>query len=111
MYGLSLEKNLEFDGTGIYGTDAVHLGYNGETGALELDKSLVVGTISDYYYMGLLGLGTRETAFSAASQPVKSFITSLKEADKIPSSAYGYTAGAFYSRLKQYLVYILQSEG
>lgn len=80
-------------GTGQLGNDTVRLGYDGNSGALTLNNTLAVGMNSDFYYMGLLGIGKSKTGI-AGGTAVDSFIDHLKHSHQIPSSSYGYTAGA-----------------
>ncbi|KAF4537191.1 Peptidase aspartic protein [Lasiodiplodia theobromae] len=96
MYSLSLEEDLGYQGNGFFGDDTVRLGYDGDNGALVQNNSLVVGTFSDHYYMGLLGVSSTQT--KVGSEDTVSFIDSLKNDRQIPSSSYGYTAGAKYQR-------------
>ena len=51
------------------------------------------------YWVGYLGLGIKPTNFTDANQPT--FLTTLVEnRSLIPSHSYGYTAGAYYSKLE-----------
>lgn len=100
IYNLDLEKDLNYTGSGQYGYDIVSLnGGNGSTDGISLEKQ-VVGSIADKdYFLGYFGLGIRPTSFSSSSEPVPSFMSTLKSRKLIPSLSYGFTAGAVYRML------------
>ena len=93
VYDLGLDQQLGFGGFGSYGLDTVGL-----TDTLSV-QSQILGVINTTdYWIGYLGLGIKPSNFTDADQPT--FLTSLVENKSvIPSHSYGFTAGAFYSRL------------
>lgn len=98
---IGIETDLKYNGTGPFGKDTVRLGYDTDSTALTLNNTLVTGNDEGNYLMGLLGLSS--TALHASGNPsIDSFINKLKRNGKIPSSSYGYTAGA--SKLTFYLI-------
>ena len=98
VYSLDLEKELNYTGSGIYGYDRVALGAASDTSVLSLDKQIIAGVAEMDYYMGHIGLGVQPSSFSSLSQPINSFLYQLWNQTKIPSLAYGYTAGAKYRK-------------
>jgi hypothetical protein len=96
LFALGLESELNYTGNGMYGLDNVGLAVQNSEGPVLSDQ--VVGAISSKdFNLGLLGLSPRPSNFSDFKFPQRSFLTSLKDAGKIPSLSYGYTAGAWYS--------------
>ncbi|EON66382.1 hypothetical protein W97_05479 [Coniosporium apollinis CBS 100218] len=100
LYSLDLEKHLGYSGNGLFGYDRVGLGTYAETGGLVLNRTVVAGIADKDHFLGVLGLSTRPISFESTSDPIPSFFTDLKTKNLIPSSSYGYTAGASY-RLKR----------
>lgn len=86
---------LNTSGLGFFGTDAVGLGVDLATG-LTLNSSLVVGALTEPYYIGALGLAPTEHVdiYNASA----SLLMLLKREKMIPSLSYGYTAGAHYRK-------------
>lgn len=54
------------------------------------------GITSNEFFMGMMGLNPASTNFSDFNNPVPSYMSNLKAANKIPSLSYGYTAGNQY---------------
>ena len=97
LYELVLDKELNLTNNALYGFDSVGLQVD-QSGGLELDHQIVAGIATKDFYLGLFGLAPEPTNFSTTfSEPKQSFMVTLKEAKKIPSLSYGYTAGAKYS--------------
>ena len=48
--------------------------------------------------MDRLGMNVKPNNFSEFDNPQRSLIKTMKEENYIPSSSYGYTTGAYYSR-------------
>ncbi|KAB2570869.1 hypothetical protein DBV05_g10448 [Lasiodiplodia theobromae] len=94
-FNLTLELDHGSMGTGTYGLDNVTLGHDGSGDSLTLGNTLVVGTKSNDYWMGLLGIGVSKTHL-AENKDFDSLIVNLKRQGSIPSLSYGYTAGAIY---------------
>lgn len=93
FYDLGLDPQLSFEGVGSYGLETV-----GFTEDITL-PSQIVGVINTTdYWAGYLGLGIQPTNFTDANQPT--FLISMVQNESlIPSHSYGYTAGAYYSKL------------
>ena len=98
-WSLSAELNLGYDANngGNYGYDT--LGVATTTGDVSLDHQVVAGITTNDFYLGYLGLATRTPGFNNQSQPP--FLVSLRDAKRIPSLSYSYTAGAHYSKRDQ----------
>ncbi|KAF9630222.1 putative peptidase aspartic protein [Lasiodiplodia theobromae] len=94
-YDLPLETDHGWTGNGLFGYDKVSLGYNGNSKALAVNNTLVVGMNSTSYWMGLLGIGRTNIGVDGGPD-IDSFISNLKKQGIIPSLSYGYTAGAIY---------------
>jgi len=97
IYSLDLEAHLNYSGNGLYGYDRVGLGTAQEKSGLSLERQVVAGVADKDYFLGLFGLGAQPSSFSSASEPIPSFLQSLRNQSLIPSLSYGYTAGASYS--------------
>lgn len=61
-----------------------------------LDGQLVAGIATNDFWLGSLGLSPIPFNFTNLNDPVPSMMGSLRNASKIPSSSWGYTAGAAY---------------
>ena len=101
IFGLSTDLNLgdysgEFD-VGDYGLDTMGLGLPGSSTYDQTDM-VVAALATPDFYLGNLGLTPHPTNFTQFNDPHPSFLTKLKEENKIPSLSYGYTAGAPYRR-------------
>ncbi|KAF2850951.1 acid protease [Plenodomus tracheiphilus IPT5] len=99
QYDVNLEEALNYTSAGLFGFDRVQLGTASISTSLNLDHQVVAGIADPDYYMGVLPLGTTDSSFSSLSQSVDSLMSQLRNASKIPSLSYAYTAGAPY-RLK-----------
>ncbi|KAF1851708.1 acid protease [Cucurbitaria berberidis CBS 394.84] len=102
LYDVDLEDALNYTAGGLFGFDKVSLGPAADTASLSLDRQVVAGVPDPAYFMGILPLGQAESSFSSLSQPIDSLLYQLRNATKIPSLSYAYTAGAKY-RLKSVL--------
>lgn len=96
LYSLDLEARLNYSGNGLYGYDRLGLGTAQGTKGPSLDRQVVAGIADKDYFMGILGLGVQPSSFSSASEPIPSFLRSLRDQSSIPSLSFGYTAGAPY---------------
>lgn len=95
-YSLGVELNFNYDFVGAYGLDKVALGFGSSIGGPPLDSQVVVGIETEFYHVGMFGLGTQPTNFTDFSEPHPSFLSTLKSKYLIPSLSWGYTAGAHY---------------
>ncbi|KAK4187901.1 aspartic peptidase domain-containing protein [Podospora australis] len=96
--GVGLEANLGYEARVQFGLDLLGIGLNGP----RLENQTVGGIAAPSpFYLGILGLNNQPlnlTTVGNSSSPA--LLTALKDARKIPSLSYSYTAGAKY-RLKQ----------
>ena len=96
------EKNLGLYGNGLWGDDTLGLGVQG-SGGPTLNKQVIAGIVTDNFYIGMFGANPKPTNFTGISADQQdSYVTSLKKKNLIPSTTFGYTAGAPY-RLKKVL--------
>ena len=95
-YSLGLELNLGYNETAPYGLDTIALGYDKSIGGPTLDSQVISALATDYYYMGVFGLGHQGTNVSNFSNPRPSFLTAMHNGNLIPSLSWAYTAGAPY---------------
>jgi hypothetical protein len=78
------------------GTDT--LGIGSSTNGPSLTNQTIVAEKSGDHYVGLLGLNPKPVNWSLADGPYSSFLYPLRLNNVIPSTAFGYTAGAAYSK-------------
>ncbi|KAI9682257.1 MAG: hypothetical protein M1817_000311 [Caeruleum heppii] len=102
FFGLELNTNLNYSGSGSYGLETVGVGLADGPGMPLLEKQVVAGIIIEQYHLGVFGLNPQPTNFTTFNDPQPSFLTSLRGQNLIPSLSWGYTAGAPY-RLKRVL--------
>ena len=99
IYELGNEINLPDYITGYdnghYGIDSLGLGLPGG-GGVALDNQVVAALATKDFYLGYLGVTSRPTNFSTFDNPHTSFLSSLKQQNKIPSLTFGYSAGNQY---------------
>ena len=77
------------------------IGVPGQSGVanVSLDHQVVAGIKTNTYYLGNLGLSSRNISFTQGNGDMSpSFLGSLKTENLIPSLSFGYTAGAAYSK-------------
>jgi cbb3-type cytochrome oxidase subunit 3 len=94
IYELGLDSNLGYTGNGVYGYDTAGLDGYGPS----LQHQIVAGIADKSFMFGMFALGTNSTNFTDTTHPQLSFLSSLRNQSLIPSSAFGYTAGAWYRR-------------
>lgn len=94
-YLLWTESNLGYEGAGDYGWDVVTLGGAGGGGPT-LKNTTVGGIGSEDFWFGHFGVNPKSTNWTSFNDPSESYMTLLKDANKIPSVSFGYTAGAQY---------------
>ncbi|KAF3217342.1 hypothetical protein TWF679_002354 [Orbilia oligospora] len=95
IYELGVEKRLGFEGNAIFGYDNMVLGWLGSDGPNTSNQS-IAGIATKDFFLGVLGLNPRPTNFSTFNNPVPSLLQNLRDAQKIPSLSWGYTAGNQY---------------
>lgn len=96
IFKITAEVNLELDVNGLYGFDTVQIGSPGGSNAT-VEHQVVAGIAAPELYVGSLGLHNRKVVFQA-DQPETSFISLLSSTKQIPSSSYGFFAGASYRK-------------
>lgn len=96
--GVGLEANLGYSQKGDFGLDSLGIGLTGPV----LDNQTIAGiATASPFYLGIFGLNNQPVNFTVlGNYSSPSFLTTLKDQDKIPSLSWSYTAGAQY-RLKQ----------
>ncbi|ETS73912.1 hypothetical protein PFICI_13778 [Pestalotiopsis fici W106-1] len=96
--GVGLEANLGYYQKAEFALDSLGIGLTGPS----LDNQTIGGiATADYFYLGIFGLNNQPVNFtSLGNYSSPSFLTTLKDQNKIPSLSWSYTAGAQY-RLKQ----------
>ena len=106
IFELGLELNLpDYDGpyeNGDYGLDTLGFGLTASDG-VSLDGMVVAAIATKSFYLGNLGVTSRPTNLSSFNDPRTSFLSSLRQQNKIPSLSFGYSAGAQY-RMKTCIV-------
>ena len=95
IYDTQLETNLGLQTTGYGGYETITLGWQG-SGGPELDHMPLFDIADPNYWIGLFGLNPLPTNFSTLNNPQPSFMHTLYNQSKIPSTSYGYTAGNQY---------------
>ena len=98
-YSLGLEADVGYDALiATYGEDTVALGFTNSNGGPKIDSQIVANIETDYYYMGIFGLGNQGTNFTNFTDPHPSFLAAMKAKNLIPSLSWAYTAGAPYRK-------------
>ncbi|KAF2683362.1 hypothetical protein K458DRAFT_452865 [Lentithecium fluviatile CBS 122367] len=100
LYDLVLERNLNYTGNGLFGLNKVGTMVDG--GVL-LEQQVIAGIATKNFFMSVLGLGPKPSNFSDFEHPQPSFLTGLKNENKIPSLSFACTAGAPYNCLDESL--------
>lgn len=97
LYGLNTfeERRLDLTGNAFYGFDTVELGLSG-SGMPSLENQLVAGIATNDFWLGSLGISPIPFNFTNLNDPVPSMMGALRNSSQIPSSSWGYTAGAAY---------------
>ncbi|KAL8822060.1 MAG: hypothetical protein Q9191_007197 [Dirinaria sp. TL-2023a] len=97
-YTLNLETNLgmtsESD-SGQFGYDQMSIRTE-EGGNVTLDQQVLAAVLTKDFFVGSLGLSQLPINFTQPFDSRPSFISNLKNQSLIPSSSYGFTAGASY---------------
>lgn len=103
LYALNTfeESSLGLTGNAFYGFDTIELGLGG-SGMPSLNGQLVAGIATNDFWLGSLGLSPVPFNFTTLNDPVPSVLGNLRNKSLIPSSSWGYTAGAFYKDLLVY---------
>ncbi|KAK5015054.1 hypothetical protein LTR39_002820, partial [Cryomyces antarcticus] len=96
VYQLALEQELflGYSGNGHYGFDTVTMGWQGDS-LPTLYREVVTGIATTEFFLGSIGIEPRSVNFTTFNDPQPSLLQSLRNESKIPSSSWGYTAGAY----------------
>ncbi|KAK3986840.1 aspartic peptidase domain-containing protein [Cladorrhinum sp. PSN332] len=96
--GVGLGAHLGYSQTAQWGLDDLGIGLSGP----KIESQSIAGIATpEPFYLGIFGLNNQPVNFSSlGNQSTPSFLTSLRDRNKIPSLSWSYTAGAKY-RLKQ----------
>jgi Eukaryotic aspartyl protease len=92
---LNPEHYLPFSGAADIGFDNVTLDWQGY-GGLALKHQVIAGYITDDFYLGTVGLSPFAVNITSFDDQYPSILGTLRAENHIPSSTYGYTAGASY---------------
>ena len=92
-YPLSTQRHLPFDDDGLWGNETLGLGIQGGGGPT-LNKQVIAGVTTNDIYVGMFGVNAKPSEHNGEQHD--SYMTSLKKQNLIPSTTFGYTAGARY---------------
>lgn len=90
----AVESFLGLDGNAYYGFDTVELG--NENGLPSLPSQIVAGIGTNSFWLGSLPLSPLPLNFTTFGDPIPSLLETLRNSSLIPSTSWGYTAGASY---------------
>lgn len=90
------ELDLGYNGTAVFGTDAVKLGEEGSEVSLGEQAIAAFGNTDPFLATGLLGLSNQSLDILNKSDAHLSPLATLREKGKIPSMSWAYNAGARY---------------
>ena len=97
--GLFEESLLGYSGNADFGYDNVNLGWPG-TSLPSLNHQVIEGFATKDFFLGTIGLTPHAVNLSTFNDPQPSVLAALRNASNIPSSSWGYTAGAYYQSPK-----------
>lgn len=98
IYQVAARDELRYNASGLYGLDTLGLNI-ANSGGPTLQNQVISGVVNPRFWVGRLGMDVKPSNFSEFENPQRSLIKTLKEENYIPSLSYGYTAGAYYSKL------------
>jgi hypothetical protein len=98
IYHVAAREELGYNASGLYGLDTLGL-MIANSGGPTLENQTIGAVVNPRLWVGRLGMDVKPSNFSDFENPQRSLITTLKEDGRIPSLTYGYTAGAYYSKL------------
>ena len=98
FYATGLEAKLGYADDALYGTDNVGLMVQNSGGPTLQNQT--VGTVRQMpFFVGFFGLSPKASNFTDFDHPRRSYITTLRDEQRIPSLSYAYHAGASYGKL------------
>lgn len=89
------ELNSQDTGYGYYGMDTIYLSDDVST-----PDQIIALVNSTEHWIGSLGLGVQQTRFDGTENYLPFLSSLVQNGSFIPSHSYGYTAGAFYRKLR-----------
>ncbi|KAJ9614321.1 hypothetical protein H2200_002457 [Cladophialophora chaetospira] len=92
---LNAEHYLPYSGGAVVGFDNITLDWQGY-GGKSLDHQVVDAYVTTDFYIGSLGLSPEPINISTLNDPIPSLLGSLRQQNLIPSTSWGYLAGASY---------------
>jgi len=92
-----VDTQLGYNGTAELGFDDVSLSLPGQAGVTTLVNQTVGAINSNDTWLGLFGVNPRSSNFTN-NQPIPSYLQNLRNASRIPSLSWGYTAGNQYRK-------------
>lgn len=92
---LSPQRHLPLDGPAKVGFDDVLFTWHGG-GSTVLEQQVVNGYATEDIFIGTMGLSALPVNLTTSEAPHRSIVSSLQDQNLIPSTAYGYTAGAYH---------------
>ena len=97
LYGLVLteETALGYSGNANFGYDNLTLGGLGD-GLPALSRQIIEGFATKDFYIGSFGLSPHAVNISNLDDPQPSFFGALAQQNQTPSTAWAYTAGAYF---------------
>ena len=99
LYNLNayVENLLGYRGNAYYGFDNVTLGWPSHT-LPEVSHQIIAGYATEDFYIGSLGISPQPQLFGDSNHAFPSLLTTLRNQSLIPSTSWGYTAGAYYQQ-------------
>ncbi|OAP56616.1 hypothetical protein AYL99_08728 [Fonsecaea erecta] len=92
---LSPQHYLPYSGAAALGFDNITFGWR-EQGGESLADQLIFAYATDDFYVGNIGLSPEPTNISSFNNPIPSVVGTLRQDGLIPSTSWGYLAGASY---------------
>nr|OQO24786.1 hypothetical protein B0A51_09411 [Rachicladosporium sp. CCFEE 5018] len=89
------ESKLGLTGNAYYGFDTLQLGSEGSE-LPDFTDQIIAGIATNDFWLGSLGLSPLPINFTSYDSPIPSLLTRLRNSSYIPSTSWGYTAGAVY---------------
>lgn len=93
---MDLEVDIYDEKFAPYGLDTIALGFANSIGGPTLNSQVISALAPRDYYIGVFGLGHQATNISNFTDPLPSFLTTMRNESLIPSLSWAYTAGARY---------------
>ncbi|KAE8444874.1 hypothetical protein EG329_014122 [Mollisiaceae sp. DMI_Dod_QoI] len=95
-FSLSIEDRLGISGYGEFGFDSATMSAIG-AGGPTVNHTSIAGIATSEFWLGLVGVSPQSQNFTSLEDPQPSYLSLLKQHNKIPSLSFGYTAGNQYS--------------